>query len=147
MERGLLWLPLLGLFIWLAWAGWHETQKIAAYQVWAQGFQRAKYDLYAVLGQNDADLTWGKPTHRGPIEIQTISLQNVRSLRLLVDGQPIDLTLTDMSSRQGRSIYIELEAFQSGNRLQIPFTEVPLAVQWGQHLQRELQRLHPPSSS
>lgn len=59
MERGLLWLPLLAVFIWLAWQGWNEYQKVEAYQNWAKHFERAKYDIYAVLAQNGSNLTWG----------------------------------------------------------------------------------------
>jgi hypothetical protein len=62
MERGLMWLPLLALFGWLAWAGWREFQKVEAYEAWAQDFDRHKYDIYAVLGQKDDRLVWGKPT-------------------------------------------------------------------------------------
>ena len=39
MERGLLWLPLLGVFIWLSWAGWNEYQKLEAYRAWAESFE------------------------------------------------------------------------------------------------------------
>ncbi len=51
MTRGLIWLPLLAIFIGLAWAGWNEYQKLEAYRAWAEQFDRAKYDIYAVLGQ------------------------------------------------------------------------------------------------
>ncbi|MBD3561673.1 hypothetical protein H6S82_22920, partial [Planktothrix sp. FACHB-1355] len=79
MERGLIWLPLLALFIWLAWAGWNEFQKVEAYRRWASQFERAKYDIYAVLGQNGSNLTWGKPTRTEPVNLQTFSLKNVKS--------------------------------------------------------------------
>ncbi len=44
-----MWLPLLAIFISLAWAGWNEYKKLEAYGVWAQKFDRAKYDIYSVL--------------------------------------------------------------------------------------------------
>jgi hypothetical protein len=91
MERGLLWLPLLAAFIWLAWSGWNEYQKVEAYRHWASQFERAKYDIYAVLGQKGSDLTWGKPTRQGPVELETFSLQDVQAIRLLVDQQRADL--------------------------------------------------------
>ena len=71
MERGLLWLPLLAVFIGLAWAGWNESQKVEAYRVWAKPFAKVKYDIYAVLGQNGTHLTWGKPTRKGIVNLQT----------------------------------------------------------------------------
>ncbi|MCF3606421.1 hypothetical protein L2E81_07160 [Planktothrix agardhii 1033] len=39
MERGLLWLPLLAIFIGLAWSGWNEYQKLEAYQAWARWYK------------------------------------------------------------------------------------------------------------
>jgi len=139
MERGLLWLPLLIFFFWLAWTGWREFQKVEAYQKWAASFDHAKYDIYAVLGQTGNDLTWGRPTHQGPTQLETFSLQRVESLAFRVNGKSADL---DNPPAKGRA---EL-AFVSRDRatpILIPFTEPPLAAQWGQHLQRELQRVHP----
>src|SRR6476646_415012 len=104
MERGLLWLPLLGVFIWLAWAGWSEYQKVEAYRRWAEAFDRAKYDIYAVLGQQESELTWGQPTRQGPINLATFSLKEVRSIRLLVDGQPVDFSNLPA---KGRNIVLE----------------------------------------
>ena len=54
MARGLLWLPLLVAFIWLAWSGWNEYQKLEAYKIWAEDFDNAKFDIYAVLGKKRA---------------------------------------------------------------------------------------------
>jgi hypothetical protein len=137
MERGLLWLPLLAFFIGLAWIGWREFQKVEAYQTWAKQFDRAKYDIYAVLGQKGDDLTWGKPTRQGPIDLETFSLQSVESINLQVNGQPASL---DDPPIKGRA---ELE-FVCRDRSYprcIPFTEPSLAAKWGQHLLKELERL------
>ena len=87
MERGLMWLPLLGLFIWLAWAGWNEYQKVEAYKTWAADFERAKYDIYAVLGQKADQLTWGSPTRKGPVDLRTVSLNEAQSISLTIDGR------------------------------------------------------------
>ncbi len=131
MERGLFWLPLLAVFIWLAWAGWNEYQKVEAYRVWAKQFSRAKYDIYAVLGQNGHDLTWGKPTRKGPINLASFSLLDVRSLRLLVDDQAVDL---DQPPPKGRVIRLEFLFNDSAAVVHIPFTEIPLAAEWTRHL-------------
>ena len=134
MERGLLWLPLLAVFFWLAWSGWNEYQKVEAYRRWASQFDRAKYDIYAVLGQKGSDLTWGKPTRTEPVNVQTLSLKNVRSIRLLVDDRSFDL---EQAPDRGRTVALEF-AFSSGDSVKIPFTEIPLAVEWGKHLQQDL---------
>lgn len=90
MERGLLWLPLLGLFIWLAWAGWNEYTKLEAYKLWAESFERAKYDIQAVLGQTGTELTWGVPDRQQPKALQTFSLCDVEKIQLVVDGNVAD---------------------------------------------------------
>jgi hypothetical protein len=138
MEKGLLWLPLLALFIWLAWSGWNEYQKVEAYRNWASQFERAKYDIYAVLGQKGSDLTWGKPTRQGPVDIETFSLKNVQAIRLLVDDRIVDL---ETPPQGGRAIALDFLLPESTASIKVPFTEIPLAVEWGKYLQKEWQRL------
>lgn len=138
MEKGLLWLPLLAIFIWLTWAGWNEYQKIEAYRGWAKRFQRTKYDIYAMLGQNGDDLTWGTPTRLGPINLETFSLRQVQEIQVLVDRHPIDPA---NPPKQGRQISLELTLTQPTHSICIPFTEIPLAIEWMQRLQQDLRRL------
>ncbi|MEG4807221.1 hypothetical protein QUA82_06255 [Microcoleus sp. F8-D3] len=136
MERGLMWLPLLAIFIFLAWAGWNEYQKLETYRVWAEQFEVAKYDIYAVLGQKEDCLTWGKPTRSGPVNLQTFSLKDVESLRLSVNSQAVDL---ESPPNSGSPIALEF-LLKDSAAVQVPFTEIPLATKWGKHLQQELQR-------
>ena len=136
MERGLLWFPLLIAFFWLAWEGWKEYQKIEAYRSWAEQFERAKYDIYAVLGQKDNNITWGKPTTNGPIQLETFSLDNVDKLNILVDEKLVDIEgLPD----KGKKIELEFQFARTENSVRIPFTEIPLAAEWGKFLQEKLQ--------
>lgn len=143
MIHGLLWLPLLFAFFWLAWSGWNEYQKIEAYRNWAGNFERAKYDIYSVLGQKDSDLTWGKPTRKGPIDLQTFSLKDVQSINFLVDDKPVNL---EQLPNQGRTIVIEFILSQSTASIKVPFTEIPLGAEWCKFLQKELQLLNPETS-
>lgn len=138
MERGLLWLFLLAVFIWLAWQGRNEYQKVEAYRNWAQQFERAKYDIYAVLAQNGSSLTWGKPTPKGPIKLETFSLKDVQAVRLVVDDQQVSI---ESPPSKGRDITLEFVLPASSVSVRVPFTEIPLAAEWGKHLQQELQRL------
>ena len=150
MERGLLWLPLLAVFIGLAWAGWNEYQKIEAYKVWAQQFQRAKYDIYAALGQQDHCLTWGRPTRRGPIHLATLSLQQVEKLTLLADNQPVDIAQPPPQSRRATLAFsLKASAQQQpaqNSKIEIPFTDLTIAIQWFHHLQKEIQEIQTVSS-
>ncbi|MDX2228091.1 MAG: hypothetical protein NW220_00545 [Leptolyngbyaceae cyanobacterium bins.349] len=137
MTRGLIWLPLLVFFVWLAWTGWREYQKVEAYQHWAAAFDRAKYDIYSVLGQTGDELTWGLPTRQGPVNLETCSLQTIESVQVQVKGQPIDFSNPPAKGRAE----LFLMGRDRATPIVIPFTEPPLAAQWGQHLQREIQRL------
>jgi hypothetical protein len=137
MERGLLWLPLLVLFIWLAWSGWNEYQKVEAYRVWAEQFDRAKYDICAVLGQKGSDLTWGKPTRKGPINLSTFSLRDVQTIQLMADGQASELKTVPSKGKAALRFMSKVQA----EPITIPFTETSLARRWEQYLQQELQRL------
>ncbi|NES84502.1 MAG: hypothetical protein F6K10_25570 [Moorea sp. SIO2B7] len=134
MERGLLWLPLLVAFFWLAWTGWNEYGKIEAYRLWAEQFDKAKYDIYAVLGQKGTELTWGVPTRTGPVELKTFSLKDVQAIRLLVNEQPV--SLEEIPSKG--STVLEFSLVDGANSIKIPFTEVSLAAKWGRYLQQEL---------
>jgi hypothetical protein len=134
MERGLLWLPLLGLFLGLFWAGWNEFQKVEGYRVWAAGFDRAKYDIRSALGQKGDELTWGVPSRKGLIDRQSVSLATIDAVQLRVDGQVVNFAkLPDRGAR------IELELVREGQAsVLIPFTEVPLAAQWATALAMDL---------
>lgn len=134
MERGLLWLPLLAVFIGLAWSGWNEYRKLESYKTWAIQFDRAKYDIYAVLGQKDDVLTWGKPTRNGPIQLETVSLRQVESIAFQVKGQLADLAAPPAS---GRATLV-LKCRDRTTSHTIPFTDPALAAAWGNHLQQDL---------
>jgi hypothetical protein len=134
MERGLFWLSLLLVFLGLAWMGWNEYQKIEAYRRWAENFERAKYDIYAVLGQKGNTLTVGKPTRSGPVELQTFSLRDVQEIRLLVRDRPVPL---ESPPHQGTSA-LEFIFANGAESLKVPFTDITLAVQWGKYLQGAL---------
>ena len=130
MERGLLWLPLLLLFIGLVWAGTREYQKVEAYQTWSQAFDQAKYDIYAVLGQKGRLLTWGKP-HRGePIDLVTFSLDDVQDILLSVDNQVIQ---SDELPDQGKPSLV-FRFLDEKSSIEVPFTEISLAHKWLNYL-------------
>ncbi|MGB3755913.1 MAG: hypothetical protein WBA07_06000 [Rivularia sp. (in: cyanobacteria)] len=138
MERGLLWLPLLVAFFWLAWQGSREFKKVEAYRIWAENFDRAKYDIYAVLAQKENDMTWGKPTVKGIVDLKTFSLNDVNKINLLIDDKPINI---DELPRKAKKIELEFVLPEASNSIRVPFTEIPLAGEWGKFLRRELERI------
>ena len=131
-----MWLPLLGMFIWLAKAGYDEYHKLEAYQRWAVGFDRSKYDIYAVMGMKDREISWGKPTKAEPKDLQTFSLDRVDSIRLVVDNLQVDL---DKLPNKGKKINLQFQ-LQDSEDIDIAFTEVSLAAEWTKFLQNAIDR-------
>jgi hypothetical protein len=155
MERGLMWLPLLGMFIWLAKAGYDEYHKIEAYRRWAMGFDRCKYDIYAVMGLKDREISWGKPTKAEPKDLKTFSLDLVNSVELVIDDLAVDLAnlpvkgnkinlqfkLDDSSESNVLSSVLSRsmpEVCLDATAIDIPFTEIPLAAEWARFLKTEI---------
>jgi hypothetical protein len=137
MERGLLWLPLLGFFIWLAWAGWNEYQKVQAYEAWAADFDRSKYDVRAVLGQAGESLSWGQPTRQGPVNVVSVLLGDVENLTLAVQDQELAPEV-EPPDQKAADLVVTLK---SGEVYKIPFTNGALAQRWKKALHQSLQAL------
>jgi hypothetical protein len=137
MERGLLWLPLLGVFIWLAWSGWIEYQKVEGYRIWSEQFDKAKYDLLAVLGKKGSEITWGNPTRKGILNLNKFSLQDVKKIDLLVGNNSID----DLDNLPDKGKPVLNFTLTNNNSIKIPFTDISLAAQWTKYLQQEWQQL------
>jgi hypothetical protein len=142
MERGLMWLPLLGAFIWLVRAGANEYQKLEAYKRWAVGFDRYKYDIYSVIGIKGRELSWGKPTKKEPKDLQTFSLDRVKQIQLVVDNKPIELEkyANDLDNLpvSGNRANLRFEFTDNSELVDIPFTEIPMAAEWAVFLQSEI---------
>jgi hypothetical protein len=131
MERGLLWLPLLGAFIWLTWSGWNEYQKLEAYKVWAADFENAKFDIYAVLGRKERQITWGKPTRKGMVDLASFSLDEVNQINLWVSDRLIDPNSKSLPNKGKPSLEFDL---QDQAPIRIPFTDIELATKWRNYL-------------
>lgn len=134
MERGLIWLPLLAAFIGLAWAGWNEAQKLNACQTWAQQYDRYKYDIACVLAQGQGRLIWGKPTRTGPVALQELPLHQIRSIQLFIHDRVI--TPSEVANFKTISEPLGLHLLTHDSQaVQIPFTDLDLALAWAERLQ------------
>jgi hypothetical protein len=152
MIHGLLWLPLLAVFIALAWAGALEYQKLEAYKIWAIDFERAKYDIYAALGQRGDNLTWGTPTRQGPIHLETLNFQDIQSVALTVAEQVVRPLSPPLSTDTSGQNNIKSSTFaqkgkialrfvhKAGKVSQVPFTDYTIAEQWFEYLAPLLNR-------
>lgn len=132
MTRGLVWLSLLIVITVLFWVGWREYQKVEGYRIWSQQFDKAKYDIYAVMGLKDGKITWGKPTPKGIVGLETFSLEDVKNIELKVG----DLTVNTNNLPSEKSKDTPQLTFNTEENkvIQIPFTELELAAQWQQFL-------------
>lgn len=131
MERGLLWLPLLVLFFWLAWSGKKEYDKVQAYQAWAEQFDQSKYDIYSVLGKKGDLITIGIPTTKGIKDQKTFSLQNLSQLNLLIKNQVVDVD--NLPEKGEATLQFSLK---ENLTIQVPFTDINIASQWFKFLQK-----------
>ena len=141
MERGLLWLTLLVVFFWLAWAGWNEYQKIESYKRWAEQFERHKYDIYAVLGQKGDRLTWGTPTRKEPKDIQTVTFSDIERIRFRIDNKFFDQKDAQKDAElpsKAQKISLEL-VLKTGEMPSIRFTDVDIAASWYRFLGDRLE--------
>lgn len=137
MLHGLMWLPLLALFIGLAWAGWNEYQKLEAYKVWAEPFERAKYDIYAALGQQGDVITWGLPTRQGVVESDSLNLKEVDALDLEVNTQAIKPAVTSVDDLPKKGRFSLGFTLRDGRHLSVPFIDGEMAFQWMSFFRRE----------
>ena len=138
MERGLLWLPLLLVFIWLSWSGWNEYHKLEAYKVWAEDFDNAKFDIYAVLGIKQGRVTWGKPTRKGMVELQSFDLNDVEQIDLLVGDRAVESDLENLPNKGKPAL--EFGFIDRKPSLRIPFTDISLAAKWRNYLRQKWQK-------
>jgi hypothetical protein len=136
MEKGLLWLPLLFVFIWLAWAGKQEYQKVQTYQIWAKDFERHKYDIYAILGQQGDRLTWGIPTAKSPVNLKTISFSEIHTMQLKLDRN-LYTEIPETRPAEPKKISILLN---SDPDLNIPFTDLAIACSWFRYVSDRLRK-------
>jgi hypothetical protein len=135
MLHGLLWLPLLGLFIGLTWAGWNEYQKVQGYGAWAKQYEKSKYDVLAALGYRKGELTWGKPIRKGLEDRQVMAIGSLKGVQLRVDGTIVDL---ENPPESGKIIALELLPATESGVIQIPFVGIDLALEWTQYLKSQL---------
>ncbi len=142
MERGLIWLPLLALIIGLTWVGWHEYQKVEGYRIWSESFDKAKYDIYAVIGLKDQEITWGKPTPKGIANLETFSLIDVTEIVLMLGDRQIDaenLAAEQIKAAKTKAIpQLTFNFAGKDKTIQIPFTETDTAHKWQQYLAQNL---------
>jgi len=128
MMHGLLWLPLLLVFVLLTSLGWLERRRQRLFREWAEGAELAKLDGCGAARLVDGVLTWstfeaGKLEPKGSFVIKQLELVELLSLG---SGEA---PLTDESQGACR-----LRLVGGGEQKDLPFSDAEGARRWIQEL-------------
>ena len=124
MGQGLLWLPLLLVFVLLTGLGWLERRRQRLFREWAVGAELAKLDAAGAARLVNGVLSWatfeaGTFRELDSFEIKQLELTELMSLR---SG---DAPLTDESQGACR-----LRLVGGGQQKDLPFSEAERARRW-----------------
>ncbi|MBM5798745.1 MAG: hypothetical protein FJ050_00755 [Cyanobacteria bacterium M_surface_7_m2_040] len=124
MNHGLLWLPLLLVFVLLTALGWLERRRQRLFREWAEGAELAKLDATGAARLVDGVLTWsafeaGKLKVIDSFVIKQLELVELLSLR---SGEA---PLTEESQGACR-----LRLVGGGEHKDIPFADADRARRW-----------------
>jgi hypothetical protein len=128
MIHGLLWLPLLLVFVLLTALGWLERRRQQLFRDWAAGAELAKLDACGAARLVDGVLSWssfeaGKLQPQGEFVIKNLELVELLSLG---SGEA---PLTDESQGACR-----LRLVGGGVQRDLPFADAERARRWIQEL-------------
>ena len=131
-----MWFPLLGVFIGLFIAGSKEFKKVQVYEKWAANFDRSKYDIYAVMGLKNHQITWGKPTSKGVVDETSFDLNKIETIQLNIDDKTV---YGEEVPTSGKKINIVFKSNDiNDDSIEIPFTEIGIATDWTRFLNKQL---------
>jgi hypothetical protein len=124
MGQGLLWLPLLLVFVLLTGLGWLERRRQRLFREWAAGAELAKLDAAGAARLVNGVLSWatfeaGTFRELDSFEIKQLELTELMSLR---SG---DAPLTEESQGACR-----LRLVGGGQQKDLPFSEAERARRW-----------------
>ena len=124
MIHGLLWFPLLFVFVLLTALGWLERRRQNLYLVWAAGAELSKLDGSGAARLKEGFLTWssfeaGSFQEQDSFEIKKLELVE---LMALTSGEA---PLTQEA--QGRC---RLRLVGAGKEMDVPFEDADRARQW-----------------
>ena len=124
MLHGLLWLPLLLIFVLLTALGWIERRRHNLFRNWARGAELCKLDSSAAASLKNGELRWsafeaGKFEEKDSFIIKKLELVE---LMALTSGEA---PLT--SESQGKC---RLRLVGDGKEMDVPFSDAEQARQW-----------------
>lgn len=128
MMHGILWIPLLLVFVLLASLGWLERRRQRLFREWAKGSELAKLDGCGAARLLDGVLTWST-FEAGMLKPQgTFVIKNLELVELLSLGSG-EAPLTAESQGACR-----LRLVGAGEHRDLPFSDAERARRWVQEL-------------
>ena len=124
MREGLLWLPLLVIFVVLTALGWMERRRQALFRLWAQGSELARLDAAVAMRLQDGRISWGSVGPKGVELAEDIAVNHLELCELMADRSG-DVPLTDEACGPCR-----LRLVAEGRSLDIPFSDAVKARLW-----------------
>ena len=124
MSHGLLWTPLLLVFVLLAALGWLERRRQTLFRQWSEGSELAKLDDSGGAQLKNGELRWclfeaGKFEDKGCFDICRLEL--VELMALSSGEAPL------ASESQGRC---RLRLIGEGRQMDVPFSDADRARGW-----------------
>jgi hypothetical protein len=124
MIHGLLWLPLLLVFVLLAALGWLERRRQTLFRQWAEGSELAKLDGCGAARLRDGILSWSR-FEAGCFQPEgEFVIKNLQLVELLALGSG-EAPLTEESHGACR-----LRLVGEGQQQDLPFADAQRARRW-----------------
>lgn len=128
MTHGLLWFPLLLVFVLLASLGWLERRRQSLFRDWAAGAELAKLDGCGAARLRDGVLTWCRFEAGRFQPVGSFVIKDLELVELLALGSG-EAPLTDESEGACR-----LRLVGGGGQEEIPFSDAGRARGWIEQL-------------
>ena len=124
MTEGLLWLPLLLVFVLLTAIGWLERRRQRLFREWAAGAELAKLDSCGAARLQDGQLSWSR-FEAGRFEtVDQFAIKGLELVELLALGSG-EAPLTEESEGACR-----LRLVGAGQQEDLPFADARRARTW-----------------
>jgi hypothetical protein len=124
MTEGLLWLPLLALFVLVAALGWMERRRQNLFRQWAAGAELAKLDDCGAARLLDGELSWSRFEAGTFKPLGSFPVKNLELVELLALGSG-EAPLTEESQGACR-----LRLVGGGDQQDLPFSDAGRARRW-----------------
>ena len=122
--HGLLWFPLLLVFVLLTALGWLERRRQNLYRAWAEGSELAKLDGSGAARLKEGIITWSCFEAGSFKEKDTFSINSLELVELMALSSG-EAPLTNEAQGQCR-----LRLIGCGKEIDVPFADADRARQW-----------------